>query len=222
MMKRRNMLKAGFGAAMFGALVTVLPEARALQCSMSSDEWWEQNIPSERLIDVSSALTGDEVSATGDEVSALSGLNATSFLAAQGALDDGSVVRRVGVGANDGRYALILQLLSADGEEVVDSRVMRWADSADGGYIELQEVGRSVDSLAMPPAGSDPNGWADGDEIPCPTLTRPQWVCTKVDKGFFECCGACIWAGAAAPVCGLVWCSYCLWNHCENSTLACV
>ena len=107
--------------------------------------------------------------------------NATSFLAAQGALDDGSVVRRVGVGANDGRYALILQLLSTDGGEVVDSRVMRWADSADGGYIELQEVGRSADSLTMAPAGSDPNGWADGDEFPCPVLTRPQWVCTKVD-----------------------------------------
>lgn len=215
MVKRRNMLKAGLGAAMFGALVTVFPEARALQRSTGSGEWWEQDIPSERLIDVSSALTSDEVSA-------LSGLTPTSFLVAQGALDDGSVVRRVGVGANDGRYALILQLLSADGEEVVDSRVMRWADSADGGYIELQEVGRSADSLTMAPAGSDPNGWADGDEFPCPVLTRPQWVCTKVDKGFFECCGACIWAGAAAPVCGLVWCSYCLWNHCENSTLACV
>ena len=94
-MKRRNMLKAGFGAAMFGALVTVLPEARALQRSMSSDEWWEQNIPSERLIDVSSALTGDEASA-------LSGLNATSFLAAQGALDDGSAVSS-SVGMHEGR-----------------------------------------------------------------------------------------------------------------------
>ena len=45
MMKRRNMLKAGFGAAMFGALVTVLPEARALQRSMSSDEWLGAEYP---------------------------------------------------------------------------------------------------------------------------------------------------------------------------------
>lgn len=69
---------------------------------MSSDEWWEQNIPSERLIDVSSALTGDEVSA-------LSGLNATSFSAAQGTLDDGSAVSS-SVGVHEGRQGLFRML----------------------------------------------------------------------------------------------------------------
>lgn len=199
------------------AASTLFPEAAALPIAsrkQASKNWWEVELTYEQLVDASSELTAEEVSE-------LSGLEVTTFAAARGVLDDGRSVRRIGAGEGN-RSVSVLQLLSAEDDTVLDSRVMRWEDSADGQYLELREVGLSAESLSS--VDSIGGGGTDlvSAALVCPPPTRPQGVCRKVGKGFFECCAPCAFAGKSAPYCGMVWCSYCLWSHCLKRDVVCV
>lgn len=181
------MMKAGFGSALVAAVSALLPEAAALPIGSRNrvgNGWWEVEFNYEQLVDASSELTAEEVSE-------LSGLEVTTFVAARGMLDDGRSVRRIGAGMG-GRSVLVLQLLSAEDDIVLDSRVMMWEDSSDGEYLELTEVGLSAASLSSLDSRGDGTLGLMSPAAVCPPPTRPQGVCRKVGKGFFECCAPCV------------------------------
>ncbi|MCL3777392.1 MULTISPECIES: hypothetical protein [unclassified Actinomyces] len=156
-----------------------------------------------------------------DEASNIVGMPVSVFMSATGQLPDGRIVRRTAAQDDSGHYALAVDLFSADGAQKLDTRLLRWEDSADGQYLELVAA-EATSEVPGDATHFSTDSYTSTTSSPCPIGTIPKGTCVKVSKDFLTCCAACIWAGPTAILCGLTWCPICLAAHCEKTGVICV
>lgn len=191
----------GFLVALFLEVGAIASPSRA----KDNETWASEVIPTDRLTDVTATLVAADVEEW-------VGFSPEYLTAAVGRLRDGSRIRRIGAVQGDSTIMIVLHHLPKSGNRIVDSLVLHYEGNAVTG-AKLRAGGKTRTTMSSPSAAS--NG-------PC---TCWNAVCTGVDKGFADCCWQCamslIAGPAAAVACALIWCSWCLIEHCNRYIYVC-